>query len=89
MGEFFHKLFDVLNSQKRKDVPHYFSKFPYVNGSIFKNKIKLPDFTKKTRDLIVNNASLDWHIINPDILGSMLQAVVSPQERDEEEIVDG
>ena len=81
-----HKLFDVLNSKNREDVPHYFSKFPYVNGSIFKHKIKLPNFTKRTRDLIVANASLDWHIINPDILGSMLQAVVSPEERDEEEM---
>ena len=86
LGEFFQKLFDVLNSKNREDVPHYFSKFPYVNGSIFKHKIKLPNFTKRTRDLIVANASLDWHIINPDILGSMLQAVVSPEERDEEEM---
>ena len=56
------------------------------NVRIFKHKIKLPNFTKRTRDLIVANASLDWHIINPDILGSMLQAVVSPEERDEEEM---
>ena len=86
LGEFFQKLFDVLNSKNREDVPHYFSKFPYVNGSIFKHKIKLPNFTKRTRDLIVANASLDWQIVNPDILGSMLQAVVSPEERDEEEM---
>ena len=86
LGQFFNKLFDVLNSKSRKDIPHYFSKFPYVNGSIFKDKIKLPNFTKKTRELIVDNASLDWHIINPDILGSMLQSVVSPEERDEEEM---
>ena len=86
LGEFFQKLFEVLNSKNREDVPHYFSKFPYVNGSIFKHKIKLPNFTKKTRDLIVANASLDWHIVNPDILGSMLQSVVSPEERDEEEM---
>ena len=86
LDEFFQKLFEVLNSNSRKNVPHYFSKFPYVNGSIFKSKIRLPNFTKKTRDLIINNASLDWHIINPDILGSMLQSVVSPEERDEEEM---
>ena len=86
LGEFFQKLFEVLNSKNREDVPHYFSKFPYVNGSIFKHKVKLPNFTKRTRDLIVANASLDWHIVNPDILGSMLQAVVSPEERDEEEM---
>ena len=36
--------------------------------------------------MIIDGGSLDWHIINPDILGSMLQAVVSPEERDEEEM---
>jgi len=86
LEEFFHQLFDVLNSKEQKNIPHYFSKFPYVNGSIFKDKIKLPKFTKKTRDMIIDGGSLDWHIINPDILGSMLQAVVSPEERDEEEM---
>ena len=35
--------------------------------------------------MIIDGGSLDWHIINPDILGSMLQAVVSPEERDEDQ----
>ena len=86
LDEFFNKLFEVLNSESRANIPQYFVKFPYVNGSIFKTKIKLPNFTRKTREMIVSSASLDWHIINPDILGSMLQAVVSPEERDDEEM---
>jgi type II restriction/modification system DNA methylase subunit YeeA len=36
--------------------------------------------------MIVDGASLDWHMINPDILGSMLQSVVSPEERGEDEM---
>ena len=36
--------------------------------------------------MIIDGATLDWHMINPDILGSMLQAVVSPEERDEDEM---
>ena len=34
--------------------------------------------------MIIDGASLDWHIINPDILGSMLQSIVSPEEEDDE-----
>ena len=86
LAEFFDKLFDILDTESRINIPNYFSKFPYVNGSIFKNKIKLPIFSKKTRDMILDSALLDWHIVNPDILGSMLQAVVSPEERDDEEM---
>ena len=58
----------------------------YTNGFLFKEIIKMPKFTKKTRDMILENATLDWQNINPDILGSMLQEVVSPDERDQEEM---
>ena len=36
--------------------------------------------------MIMDGASLDWHMINPDILGSMLQSVVNPEEREEDEM---
>ena len=34
--------------------------------------------------MIIDGASLDWHMINPDIFGSMLQAIVNQEERDED-----
>ena len=36
--------------------------------------------------MVIDGASLDWAMINPDILGSMLQAVVSPEERETDEM---
>ena len=86
LDDFFYKLFFVLKNNNKKEVPSYLEKFPYVNGFLFKEEIKLPKFTHKSREMIINNASLDWQSINPDILGSMLQEVVSPQDRDEHEM---
>lgn len=83
---FFNNLFVVLNSDKRSDTKNYLKDFPYVNGNLFHGKIILPEFSKATRQMIVDGASLDWHMISPDILGSMLQAVVSPEEREEDEM---
>lgn len=83
---FFNNLFFVLNTKDRSDVKNYLKEFPYVNGNLFDGKIVLPNFSKTTRQMIIDGASLDWHMINPDILGSMLQAVVSPEERDEDEM---
>ncbi len=83
---FLNTLFKVLDSKDRKNASNYFMKFPYVNGYLFKDKISLPKFNKTTRDMIINNALMDWQNINPDILGSMLQSVVSPEERDEDEM---
>ena len=86
LNNFFNDLFQILNSQNRSNVPVYFKEFPYVNGNLFDGKVKLPNFTKTTRKMIIEGASLDWHLINPDILGSMLQSIVSPDERDEDEM---
>ena len=86
LSNFFDKLFSVLDTESRTNVLSHFKDFPYVNGNLFNGKINLPNFTKTTRKMIINGASLDWHMINPDILGSMLQAVVNPEERDEDEM---
>jgi hypothetical protein len=83
---FFNKLFKILNTSTRSNELNHFEKFPYVNGNLFDGTIELPNFTKNTRKMIIEGASLDWHMINPDILGSMLQAVVSPEEREDDEM---
>ena len=77
------KLFDVLNidSSKRKNLPAYLNAFPYVNGGLFKDKFSMPIFTRRSRQLIIESGELDWSAINPDIFGSMMQAVVTPEHR--------
>jgi hypothetical protein len=83
---FFEKLFFSLNNEDKKNIADPFKIFPYVNGDLFSEQIKIPKFSSKTRDIIIKAASLDWKTINPDILGSMLQSVVSPEERDDDEM---
>ena len=77
------KLFQVLNDDNRKDISEYLKKFPYVNGGLFKNNYRIPVFTKESRKILIQCGSLDWKSINPDILGSMLQAVISSSQREE------
>ena len=83
LKEFFKKLFDVLNTkeEKRGDIPNYLNTFPYVNGGLFKEKIEPPRFSKKSRSIIIESGTLSWKDINPDIFGSMFQAVNYAKER--------
>lgn len=74
-------LFDVLNSEERSSYPQYLQKFPYVNGGLFAKKYWIPVFTTRSRKIIIECGELDWSKINPDIFGSMMQAVVHPSER--------
>ena len=74
-------LFEVLNKSERKNYPEYLINFPYVNGGLFKNEYKIPKFSGQSRKILIESGSLDWSLINPDILGSMMQAVVNQSDR--------
>jgi len=75
------KLFAVLNLQGRSDYPHYLQDFPYVNGGLFADEYPIPTFSIKSRKIIVECGTLNWKAINPDIFGSMIQAVVHNDQR--------
>ena len=75
------KLFKVLNSNDRKNYPKFLNDFPYVNGGLFFKEYKIPELTKEARKIILECGELQWISVNPDILGSMMQAVVSYGKR--------
>ncbi|MFZ7168816.1 MAG: DNA methyltransferase [Bacteroidota bacterium] len=78
---FLNRLFDRLNTENAKGFPAHFAQFPYVNGGLFRGKIASPVFTAKARKILVELGGLNWRDINPDIFGSMIQAVVIPEYR--------
>ena len=55
--------------------------FPYVNGGLFSGSAEVPRFTRIARSYLLQAGSLDWKHINPDIFGSMIQAVADDAER--------
>jgi type II restriction/modification system DNA methylase subunit YeeA len=81
LNTYLDRLFNVLNTQHREDLPDYLQQFPYVNGGLFAVKIASPKFTATVRKLITECGGLDWSEINPDIFGSMMQAVVDSEKR--------
>lgn len=84
VDNYLNRLFDVLNTSKesRGDLPEYLASFEYVNGGLFANTIASPRFSTKSRKMLIECGSeLDWSDINPDIFGSMIQAVVHPDQR--------
>ena len=80
VDQFLNTLFKKLNS-KTGDFPEYLNSFPYVNGGLFKDEIISPKFSKKARSILIDSGELNWSEINPDIFGSMIQAVADPEQR--------
>jgi hypothetical protein len=77
-------LFDVLDTavDKRQRVPAHFADFGYVNGRLFSARASAPTFSRTARQLVIDCGSLNWSVINPDIFGSMMQAVVQAGQRE-------
>lgn len=80
---YLERLFVVLNTDysKREDLPEYLKAFPYVNGGLFREQYVIPVFTRKSLNAILECGNLSWKDINPDIFGSMIQAVITPEHR--------
>lgn len=83
VDEFLTELFTALDTQFASAKPAHLASFPYVNGRLFHMSTDqtIPRFTKKARDLLIEAGSLIWREINPDIFGSMFQAIVTPGKR--------
>lgn len=69
------------DSKHRAGMPEFAKRFPYVNGGLFLDKAPIPTFSKRARRLLKECGELSWSHINPDIFGSMIQAVVEPGMR--------
>lgn len=84
LDAFLTRLFAVLNtpeSLRGKDLPDYLAEFPYVNGGLFSQQLPLPHFSMRSRNAIIKSGELNWAAINPDIFGSMIQNVVTEEDR--------
>ena len=82
LSQYLDESFNVMDlSLRHSDIPSIVKQFPYVNGGLFSKHIQIPRMGAKARRIIIECGELDWKDINPDIFGSMIQAVVNPEVR--------
>ena len=78
-------IFQAMNVEQPEraaaGLPRWVDAFPYVNGGLFSGSAEVPRFSKIARSYLLHIGSLDWKKINPDIFGSMIQAVAEDEER--------
>ena len=82
-AEVIGRCFAAMNTKHadRGQIPGWADGFPYVNGGLFSGPTACPTFTKIARSYLLHIGGLDWTKINPDIFGSMIQAVADDEER--------
>ena len=82
LSDYLARTFNIMDvSLRSAETLSIIKQFPYVNGGLFSKRIQIPKMGQKARKIIIECGELDWKDINPDIFGSMIQAVVNPEER--------
>ncbi|RKR07627.1 N-6 DNA methylase [Kushneria sinocarnis] len=85
LPELLTTLFRVLNQpleERAPTLPAHLAQFPYVNGGLFAQELPVPSIRAKARRMMIECGQLNWSQTNPDIFGSMFQAVVDEESRD-------
>lgn len=77
----FHAMNVDHSARDTTKLPVWAKKFPYVNGGLFSGSTEVPKFSKIARTYLLHAGELNWQKINPDIFGSMIQAVTNDDER--------
>ena len=82
LTDYLSHTFNIMDvSLRSRETLSIIKQFPYVNGGLFSKRIQIPKMGAKARRIIIECGELNWKDINPDIFGSMIQAVVNPEER--------
>ncbi len=74
------QIFDVIVNEHRGDLPTHFAKLPKVNNILFSHNIDIPEFDRSTRKILLEISEFNWSSLNPDILGSLIQSVILPDD---------
>jgi hypothetical protein len=83
LSEIFRAMNVKIADRAAANLPRWADAFPYVNGGLFSGSADVPRFTRMARTYLLHAGTLNWKQINPDIFGSMIQAVADEDERGE------
>ena len=83
-GQWLHNLFEALNTpedMRLRTLDDDLAQFPYVNGDLFTERLPMPAFDTRMRQLLINACNFNWEAISPAIFGALFQSVMEPKER--------
>lgn len=82
LGSWLIHLFQVLNTppdKRQKNLDEDLAAFPYVNGQLFADAIRIPSFNTDMRDALLKCAYFNWTKVSPALFGSLFQTVILPE----------
>ena len=84
LGSRLAELFEVLNQpadERYTTLDEDLARFPYINGDLFKGRLRIPSFDASMRKTLLTTCQFDWSNISPAIFGALFQSVMDPKAR--------
>ncbi len=84
LGQWLTQLFGVLNepeNERQANLDEDLRAFPFVNGELFAERLRVPSFTKLMREVLVRACEFKWDAISPAIFGALFQSVMNKEHR--------
>lgn len=84
LGGMLARFFQVLNTPPERracNIDEQLAQFPYVNGRLFEEAIRIADFDSDLREALLEACALDWSGISPAVFGALLQSIMDPAAR--------
>jgi len=84
LGPALGSLFQILDTDeadRHNTLSAELAQFPYINGDLFKETLKLPSFNRDMREKLLTACGFKWGEISPAIFGSLFQSVMDKAER--------
>ncbi|MEQ1739464.1 MAG: DNA methyltransferase, partial [Methyloglobulus sp.] len=75
------QVLDVPQEKRLKNLDEQLAAFPYVNGSLFKERLPMASFDTEMRENLLLCCALDWSRISPAIFGALFQSVMDQKLR--------
>ena len=84
LGAMLARFFQVLNTpseRRARNIDEQLALFPYVNGKLFEETIRIADFDSSMREALLEACALDWSGISPAVFGALFQSIMDPKAR--------
>jgi hypothetical protein len=75
------QILDTPSEKREKALDEDLEKFPYVNGALYEEVLRFPNFDSRMRRTLLECLAFDWSRVSPAIFGSMFQSVMDPSTR--------
>lgn len=74
-------MLDTSEDRRSRNLDENLTAFPYIKGELFKEPLRIPDFTEAMRNRLLEACDFFWADNSPAIFGSLFRSLMNKKQR--------